>query len=1289
MSEKPRLKETDEILNSVRKKGMDPKGDAPVARPAEPAPARDEAPDITDDEMSPTEEGASEMRLKGTDEILESVSRRGRSVKRASPPAFTPPEISAPVTETAQPDATADDRPRRRRGRPQKRETDSPPDRQDDRRPLDFGKYNLNDAIRDVKEEMGEQPEPEIPEPPAARTSARGRRRASAPYRKAELAMETAVEPPPEETPPEPPQPVPYEFPRVSRDELNTQQAEPDIREYSFEEFGEPSPPARTEPPPVLPKPETDEEKRTRISRDENSRENFREELARTFEAQFAQRFLKRESGADSPANGQAAAPGAASGRDRGTRPFFDNFVTENEDPADSTGGAIEPEAQDFLDQFTEEINREEETVTEEFKDTLAKKFMRERERYLNELGIAAARDEQQQEEEIPEPEPEPRARRILDVQIQPEMHTDEDIDTGSPAPPVTYNRMGFARKEATEHDDGGPVFNPAPNRTQRPSLGRGQAAENTGRGQAAENTGRAPSGKKNAEDLLMELAAQTKAAEDRLFGTGRGRAKPARKRQNTRILTAAFTGKTEEKPKRGKRKDKTADEKPETAGGMYRVVIPVLLAGLLVFGGSFWWFFSGNTIGLPMAPNRGADDSSYDGNLGEIPSGDNTLTLYESRHFEASGPGRYRDAVVRRSDIDISNLYVENILLISDAETTGRVTLTGVSADRAIHITSCAVNELELVDVRTPRVVLANSQVPVTLRVGGNSDIGTVEMEAGAAISQGVLHEDALGIQNIAISAKSSGGISATLSSLTVPSLSTEGETVLRFENSRVGNMSAEGAISIDGSGRISNLTLTEDTHRNVSAVSLDLSAAITPMSISGAVNAARTLQAVIRGVDISNLHVRSPADIQISGDINTLATADSIGISGSGTIGSFTVNRRFGNARLPIDISGVTVFSMIGEAETRINITGSGRVNDLTCNASTYALGNKIGMLRVNNDRVIYENEPDNIIIAQGIRPPETAADNPNIDFNLSTAQSAPPPDTSIDNVSTTCGHTREAGGFLRGDGSRSDPFEVETPAQLAHISAHLDSYFIQTADIDIAGDASFVSGFPIIGSGDSPFTGEYDGSGYSIRGIRIQSDQNRVGLFAANAGVIRGITLMPGEIGALSSGTVYIGGIAGVNLESGQILSSSNRARVSGRDSAYVGGIAGYNYGGLIRDCYNAAQIRGVSNVGGIAGMSLGAGVIAGSYNAGEIEGEDDFGAVAGTNEGTVSNCYYLEGTAEFGIGRGGGAPMMRTAEELMSAQMVSDLAAGHEQSLWVRGSVSEGGYNFPVLRAAAQD
>jgi len=80
---------------------------------------------------------------------------------------------------------------------------------------------------------------------------------------------------------------------------------------------------------------------------------------------------------------------------------------------------------------------------------------------------------------------------------------------------------------------------------------------------------------------------------------------------------------------------------------------------------------------------------------------------------------------------------------------------------------------------------------------------------------------------------------------------------------------------------------------------------------------------------------------------------------------------------------------------------------------------------------------------------------------------------------------------GQFSGGMGTQSDPFIVATATELDSVRFHLDSCFLQVADIDL-GTEQYSSGTgwqPLASySTFGPFTGFYNGNGYTIGNLTI---------------------------------------------------------------------------------------------------------------------------------------------------------------------------------------------------------
>ena len=84
------------------------------------------------------------------------------------------------------------------------------------------------------------------------------------------------------------------------------------------------------------------------------------------------------------------------------------------------------------------------------------------------------------------------------------------------------------------------------------------------------------------------------------------------------------------------------------------------------------------------------------------------------------------------------------------------------------------------------------------------------------------------------------------------------------------------------------------------------------------------------------------------------------------------------------------------------------------------------------------------------------------------------------------------------------------------------------------------------------------------------------------------------------------------------------------------------------------------------------------------AGSVCGNDITGGVCGQNGGTVTNCYWLEDTLEYGIGYGIGEATSKTADEFASGEVAWLLNKGQTNGPW-RQNLGEGEDAEPVLDA----
>ena len=271
---------------------------------------------------------------------------------------------------------------------------------------------------------------------------------------------------------------------------------------------------------------------------------------------------------------------------------------------------------------------------------------------------------------------------------------------------------------------------------------------------------------------------------------------------------------------------------------------------------------------------------------------------------------------------------------------------------------------------------------------------------------------------------------------------------------------------------------------------------------------------------------------------------------------------------------------------------------------------------------------------------------------------------------------------------------------------------------------------------------FYGTFDGQGYTVSGIYISVDETNQGLFGCvgKSGIIWDLTVaesyiygrmrVGGVVGynygkvlnCSNSGTVSgnsnIGGIVGVNVNEAEVSNCSNSGTVRS-DSGFVGGVVGYN-AGQVSNCSNSGTVIGSgtsSNVGGVVGHNntgqvsncSNSGTVEGLYyiggvigsnhngtasycsNSGTVRSDEDWfvGGVVGSNAGQVSNCYYLEGTCDKGIGGDSGTTekvKMKTEAEYKSGEVL--LLLDLERETWGQ-DFNNGGYPVPLGSLSAEE
>lgn len=157
------------------------------------------------------------------------------------------------------------------------------------------------------------------------------------------------------------------------------------------------------------------------------------------------------------------------------------------------------------------------------------------------------------------------------------------------------------------------------------------------------------------------------------------------------------------------------------------------------------------------------------------------------------------------------------------------------------------------------------------------------------------------------------------------------------------------------------------------------------------------------------------------------------------------------------------------------------------------------------------------------------------------------------------------------------------IETVEDFRKIDDDLSGNYILAQNIDFGGN----SYRPIAYKSGSSFTGKFSGNGHTISNISVKYDDDLVGLFGTNNGLIMNLAVS-GEV----TGEEYIGGICAKN--EGTIYSCSFDGEVkqsaTTQRKGKVGGICGTNYA-TISNCFNSADVSGNDYIGGICGEMFG--------------------------------------------------------------------------------------------------
>ncbi|SFE68867.1 S-layer homology domain-containing protein [Paenibacillus algorifonticola] len=249
-----------------------------------------------------------------------------------------------------------------------------------------------------------------------------------------------------------------------------------------------------------------------------------------------------------------------------------------------------------------------------------------------------------------------------------------------------------------------------------------------------------------------------------------------------------------------------------------------------------------------------------------------------------------------------------------------------------------------------------------------------------------------------------------------------------------------------------------------------------------------------------------------------------------------------------------------------------------------------------------------------------------------------------------------------FSGGDGTLANPYKVSSAAELSNVNIPgAGAYFQQTGDIHLTGNWT-----PL-----GTFRGIYDGNGFGIYNMNMNSADVMVGLFSELSGgaVLKNMTLADFNITATGN-NAHVGGLVGYTASSATVTDSKSNGLISFTDPTSVGGLVGNNAGTISNSSSNSVITSGadVFSAGGLVGVNAGSimgSSASGSVNANHLQAYA--GGLAGMNAGTVSDSESSSTVTTGDASSAGGLIGSNTSSGTINNSFGSGNASGKNSSV----------------------
>ena len=220
-----------------------------------------------------------------------------------------------------------------------------------------------------------------------------------------------------------------------------------------------------------------------------------------------------------------------------------------------------------------------------------------------------------------------------------------------------------------------------------------------------------------------------------------------------------------------------------------------------------------------------------------------------------------------------------------------------------------------------------------------------------------------------------------------------------------------------------------------------------------------------------------------------------------------------------------------------------------------------------------------------------------------------------------------------YWEGAGTEASPYMIKNARQLKEMTETFNNdaasvqgkYFRQGANI--AFDKTVENNFTPV----KTFNGHYDGAGFVISGVNISlaapKEASLFGSLEGNA-TIKNVVVTNSAFKGNGAAVVAAAVFGNAGIENCHVLKD-----VTVESDANAGGVVGVvnGNGARVTGCTSQATVKGLSGVGGIAGL-LTTGYVGNSIALGNgITGSAEVNAVVGyRRNGTVENCYFTAPT-----------------------------------------------------------